>query len=268
MESGPLESLSAPANLNDNQPVILSAEITSEFVCHAPGCRLKSFKRRAELARHELKHAGTRNFSCPGWDCSKAFTRKDKLVDHIRAGHDADALFVCSKPGCEETFTKDVLPLHIQEFAYIQKYRKCPMPRCKFCIADVRSQSLDVMQAHLLEEHDALGRKKFAGVLALGGYHYEDVKILCPICPGANFFEDHRDFYAHFLIQHRPGATSPSHDTLGSLYRGYGNRAATHALREAQIIPDEVHEHCRTILSLWPDFEDHPVWDDVKRCSS
>ena len=58
----------------------------------------------------------------------RPFTWKDKLVDHMRAGHDVDTLFDCPKPDYGATFIRDVLPLHIQEFAYIQKHRRCPMP--------------------------------------------------------------------------------------------------------------------------------------------
>lgn len=208
------------------------------------------------------------------------FTRKDKLVDHMRAGHDVDALFTCPKPDCETLFTIDILPLHVREFSYMQKHRKCPMPRCKFSIADVGSKSLDILQIHLRDVHNTRGRKKFADVLAARGYHFEHAEIICPLCPDSTLFEHHEDFYKHFIVNHHPDVSKPFVDivrsfeneparlreVVPSLGRGYGNGNASRALRECKLVTDEIQIHCRTILSLWPDFEDHPVWNGFKSC--
>jgi hypothetical protein len=260
-------------------PVSMPTVVGGRFLCSTPGCQ-KSYKRRAEWSRHSLTHSAVREFKCLEHSCRMAFTRRDKLVDHMRAGHDADALFTCLKPGCEASLTIDILPLHVQDFSYMQKHRKCPMPRCKFSITDAGSKSLDNLQVHLREVHDTRGRKKFADVLAARGYHFEHAEILCPLCPDCTLFEHHEDFYKHFVVDHRPDVSEPFVDVVvsfekgqrqtrkifPSLHRGYGNGSALRALRECKLVTDEVQVHCRTILSLWPDFEDHAVWGSSKGC--
>lgn len=264
------------------------------FVCPVSDCR-KSYKRQAELNRHALKHTNLQNFVCSALGCHKAFSRKDKLVDHTRAGHDADSLFSCPKRDCGIILTKATLPLHVGDFLYLQKHRKCPMPKCKFGLANVRVQSLDLLQDHLRNEHEARGRKKFAYLLAEKGYTHDNVHVNCPVCPGEKF-EHHADFYRHFLSQHIPLDAKcplcPTKDVLNSkekethlifhqkydveqfidkalptMAQAYGNAAVTAALRSCLEVPCEVRENRQTLLSLWPDFEDHPVWDDLKKCS-
>ncbi|KAJ4380019.1 hypothetical protein N0V86_004326 [Didymella sp. IMI 355093] len=147
-------------------------------------------------------------------------------------------------------------------------------------ITDTGSKSLDNLQVHLREVHDTRGRKKFADVLAARGYHFEHAEILCPLCPDCTLFEYHEEFYKHFVVDHRPDVSEPFVDIVESfekdqrqtrkifpsLHRGYGNGNALRALRECKLVTDEVKVHCRTILSLWPDFEDHAVWSSFKGC--
>ncbi|XPS79249.1 hypothetical protein M3J09_011235 [Ascochyta lentis] len=272
----------------------MSAEIAPTFVCHVPRCRLKTFKRRAELTRHELTHANKRHFPCLAQDCKYAFTRKDKRVDHMRAGHDKETLFVCPTPNCLAVLTQDTLPLHVQQLAYTQKHRSCPIPRCKLGLIVGPQSSLDLLQDHLKNDHDARGRAKFVGLLLDRGYDHTSLQVICPVCPDNGGFDHHADFYRHFLIYHIPkdascplcpgkGAMSPEeveihyqhqkydveqHTTkaLPTMAQGYGNGIACKALRSCEVVPEEVRKHCRTVLSLWPDFEDHPVWSDIKGC--
>jgi hypothetical protein len=257
----------------------MSSVVDGRLVCSVTGCH-KSYKRRAEWSRHALTHTKTRDFRCSGQNCRKPFTRKDKLVDHMRAGHEVDALFTCLRPGCEVLLTLDILPIHVQEFAYMQKHRKCPMPRCKFSITDVGSRSLDNLQAHLRKAHDTRGRQKFADTLATRGYNFEHAEVICPLCPEASLFKCHEDFCEHFVVEHCPDVSErfidiENFDEQGemrmkevfpSLFRGYGNGNTLRAMRECKVVTDEVRIHCRTILSLWPDFEDHPVWGSLKTC--
>lgn len=249
-------------------PTHMPDVVRSRFSCSISGCQ-KSYKRRAELSRHALTHEATRQSICSAQGCHMSFTRKDKLVDHMRAGHNPDEFFMCPKTSCGVYLTRDVFPLHVQDISYISKHRKCPMPRCKFNITDTRSRSLNDLQAHLLNEHDTRGRMKFADILSVRGYHYEFVQIICPLCPGSALFQDHGAFYRHFTVDHRPGLTTPSEKSLSTLDsgQGYGNGMAQQSLRECEVYLQQVDVHRYTILSLWPEFEDHPVWDDVKHFS-
>ncbi|KAJ4340454.1 hypothetical protein N0V87_002438 [Didymella glomerata] len=140
--------------------------------------------------------------------------------------------------------------------------------------------SLDNLQAHLREAHDTRGRQKFADTLATRGYNFEHAEVICPLCPEASLFKCHEDFCEHFVVEHCPDVSErfidiENFDEQGemrmkevfpSLFRGYGNGNTLRAMRECKVVTDEVRIHCRTILSLWPDFEDHPVWGSLKTC--
>ena len=220
---------------------------------------------KGNLSRHQKSHAGTRQFRCPALQCEYTFTRKDKCMDHIWAGHDDDTVFNCAKPDCHVSVTRDVLYMHLgSNFVGVQYYRQCPLPKCSF---RTLTSTLDTLQQHLLEKHDTKGRKRFATTLANRGYDHESAKVLCPLCPEGTVFENHGDFQSHFIINHCPHPQMRSEEDLRSLANDpwWGSE---YYLRECSPIPDEVREHRRTILSVWPSFEAHPVWEDVKRCPS
>ncbi|KAF3049434.1 hypothetical protein E8E11_005881 [Didymella keratinophila] len=64
---------------------------------------------------------------------ARAFPRKDKLHEHILAGHDDDTLFKCPDDhGCVVHITRDYLALHGETSSGLQKFRKCPIPKCSF----------------------------------------------------------------------------------------------------------------------------------------
>ncbi|KAH6672961.1 hypothetical protein B0J14DRAFT_592109 [Halenospora varia] len=60
------------------------------FSCDQPYCT-KSFTRKYELSRHQLRHSGQRAYACSFTGCKRAgtngFTRKDHLRQHLRQVH-------------------------------------------------------------------------------------------------------------------------------------------------------------------------------------
>ncbi|CAN9188079.1 unnamed protein product [Alternaria alternata] len=135
-------------------------------------------------------------------DEGHGFTRKDKLIDHMLAGHDEEDLFTCPSPGCTAELTRDVLTLHTEQDTPATKlglYRVCPMPRCSFRIHAWR-KPLDELRIHIIEQHHQEGRKAYAGLLKSRGYEPVAVDIVCPLCIYAS--QSHEQFQVHLLGAH------------------------------------------------------------------
>jgi hypothetical protein len=158
------------------------------WTCSVDGCSSRTYGRRTELLRHQKMHNASREYPCAAHDCprvgQRGFTRKDKLIDHMLAGHDEEALFACPTPGCAIGLTRDMLTLHTQQDTPATKlglYRICPMPRCSFRIHAWR-KPLDELRIHIIEQHHQEGRKAYAGLLKSRGYEPVAVNIVCPLC--------------------------------------------------------------------------------------
>lgn len=241
---------------------MLSDESTP-FFCDHPDCR-KAFKRKGDLTRHQKLHRGERSFTCTAQECRYSFTRKDKLVDHMRRGHDVDTLFTCPMVGCNIALTRDILNLHcLADYIKMGGYRQCPLPKCNF---RTRVSALDALQRHSIERHDLKGRQRFAIILADHGYDYEFADVVCPVCPEGTVFGTHGEFQDHFLIHH---CQHPSRLPEYELCNPTAESAELYLfnfIRECEAASDEIREHRRTILSLWPKFQCHPVWNDIRGC--
>lgn len=148
--------------------------IPTVFVCEYLQCGSKIFKRKGDLTRHQKLHNGKRKFQCTVRDCRFSFSKNNKLLDHIRAGHDKRYLCLpeTQLPG---EFTSDILSLHVYQFGTLRPYRKLPIPKCSFC---VRSTTIDDIRQHLLEKHDVKGRKRSASFLHARGYDYKSADIV------------------------------------------------------------------------------------------
>lgn len=241
---------------------------THPWVCNVDGCGSVTFGRRTELLRHQKKHFTGREFSCVAEHCRRTgqygFTRKDKLIDHMLAGHHDDELFACPNSGCARSLPRSLLLIHTQQDIPATKlglYRVCPMPKCSFRIHAWR-KSLDELQAHIIEQHNQEGRKRYAGTLKDRGYEPMAVNIIRPVCLHAS--RSHEGFQVHLLTDH--GHISPLElDAMGSI-NGNMQPPSLAVLKRLSAIP-LVRQERRVILSLWPQFEACPVWDDVK-CQS
>ena len=70
-----------------------SANAKKKYNCGGPNCN-KGFNRRSDRQRHQETHYTTgkvKLFECPEFGCNRkaewGFSRRDKIVDHIRAKH-------------------------------------------------------------------------------------------------------------------------------------------------------------------------------------
>lgn len=242
----------------------------TEFRCEELGCKRasKSFTRLPDLQRHQRLHTGQRRYSCPAVDCNRTgqngFTRRDKCVDHMLDGHDDDTPFRCDR--CEQgPLPRQVISVHDRFHEYsllsfsLNKYRKCPIPRCTFRIYIGKHEStLDALQDHLRSsDHPRKSLLTFQQLLLGRGYDALSGDIVCPICR-ATTFSSHADFYRHFAEVH---LHIPVAET--SQLPCYEHSRYCRPFREYGVVSNEVLENRRTILSLWPLFCLHPVWNDL-----
>jgi hypothetical protein len=235
------------------------------WTCSVDGCSSPTFKRRTELLRHQQKHDASREFPCAALHCRRTgrygFFRKDKLIDHMLAGHDEEDLFACPSPGCAVGLTRDMLTLHVHQDTPATRlglYRVCPMPRCSFRIHAWR-KPLDELRSRVIEQHHQEGREAYAGLLKSRGYEPVAVDIVCPLCTNAS--QSHEGFQVHLLRAH--GGVSL--DELYSLGLINGNLQAPSLVVQQTLSANPlIQQERRAILSLWPQFECFPVWDDLK----
>ncbi|KAH7077337.1 hypothetical protein FB567DRAFT_535056 [Paraphoma chrysanthemicola] len=245
----------------------------ANLTCDFDGCSSGPFKRRGELTRHKKTHGTQRMFSCTAKDCnrigSQGFVRKDKRNDHILAGHNDETTFICSR--CSLRLPRDLMGVHGYDGHGIKSYRTCPLPRCSFKVNVWGDARLDKLTVHLKEKHELKQRNNFAILLRQSGYDAQTCGVVCPICPGIGYFLKHEDFYEHFMQAH-------FHGTACRQMKWDKNHSATcthdcfwrkpeYRLPTCTFIPDEVEQHRRTILRVWPDFTCHPVWDDIRNCN-
>jgi hypothetical protein len=226
-------------------------EETSTWKCAIDGCNSVTFKRYTELLRHQKKHKATREFSCAALQCrrtgSNGFTRKDKLIDHMLAGHTEEDVFACPSPDCAVNLTRDMMTLHTHRDTPARRlglYRVCPMPKCSFRIHAWR-KPLDELRRHVTEQHQREGRKTFAGMLKRRGYEPIAVDVVCPLCAHAS--QSHEQFQVHLVGAHG-GISAEELDNLGSIN---GNLQAPSLVVQQTLSADLlVQQERRAIFSL------------------
>jgi hypothetical protein len=241
--------------------------------CDVPGCKSGLFKRRGDLTRHKHSHSPQQLRDClvPNCDRSgtKGFVRKDKLTDHMLAGHDEDTLFPC--PMCGLYFTRDLISMHLDRsysgaYYTLASYRTCPMPRCSFKVNseyDHNFKRMSKLQQHLIDKHDPKARNTFIGLLKSRGYDARSAQLFCPVCPFASGYTKTDDFVEHLMQAHFHGPACAHHGG-GSCLTGCYVQRVRHRLPVWISIPDEVLQHRRTILRIWPGFQYYPIWADIK----
>jgi hypothetical protein len=225
------------------------------FTCDVDGCTSKTFKRRGDLTRHSKTHGSQRRHDCPALHCDRTgkrgFTRRDKLTDHILAGHDDDTMFAC--PTCHKSLSRDLFSIHKWfQFWGHQYYRTCPLPRCSFKlnVSDFSKFAMDDLQVHLLE-HDLKHRLSFANLLEQRGYDARTCKVVCPICPTNSLFSDCEEVSHHFMQTHFHRSACGWHADASCGTDCYG-RTVFDCWWKCTSIPNEVRQHRRTILRIWP----------------
>ncbi|KAH7073039.1 hypothetical protein BKA63DRAFT_492364 [Paraphoma chrysanthemicola] len=277
LEDSGIHEASGSEQLNTTATATASAVAVgngSKLTCDFDGCSSRPFKRRGDLARHKKKHAYGRR-SCPAEECvrvgSRGFTRIDKLRDHMLAGHDDETTFECIQ--CPLRLPRDLMGVHVHGWYGFDGYRTCPLPRCSFKVNvrwDTETQ-LDKLAFHLQEKHEPKQRNDFANLLRQRGYDAQTCDVVCPLCPGIDFSLKHEDFQRHFMRMHFHcqvcGSPKWVKNHSATCTHNFYGRESDRRLSECTDVPDEVKQHRRTILRVWPGFARYPVWDDIKDCN-
>lgn len=253
----------------------------AKFVCDVERCHGKTFKRAAELRRHqENKHSGRPPlFSCLANDCnrtgSQAFQRADKRNDHALQGHGSETKFGCPNVDCSMVLTRDLMSVHTMRSEYRSMFpsqycRKCPMPGCCDQMNLVgqgrKSRTMDDILVHLQEKHNAKGRMKYGNLLASRGYDAQTGTIVCPMCPtqSAQFIE-HTAFQHHFASNHLQINHSIPGFSVNSF--GHSHNRFWRPVSLGNDILRAIYPHRRVLLSLWPALAiADNLRDDIKKC--
>lgn len=204
-------------------PISSTSESRPGFVCDVAGCGSR-YKYHGDLTRHKHSHNPTVLHSCPASTCDRigrrGFSRKDKLVDHMLAGHDDDTLFTC--PRCLKELPRDLYAIHKTVSEPIHCWRTCPLPRCSFKknIYGWRSKAIarsnaKALQSHLLEKHDLKARTYYSNLLRQRGWDANTCDYVCPVCPTHIHFSEDGEFEKHFMATHYVGSSCATH-TAGS----------------------------------------------------
>ena len=102
------------------------AEHTSKR--HTCGQCGKEFVFQSSLDGHMMSHTAEKSFLCPEWDCDKAFQYQRDLIRHLEA-HEGKIYQCKGYEGCSKTFTnKHNLQDHI---AVNHIGLTCPNPGCQ-----------------------------------------------------------------------------------------------------------------------------------------
>jgi hypothetical protein len=254
-----------------------TAEPGKHFVCDVADCRAKPFKRRGDLRRHSKKHNAQHVYGCYAVHCDrtgkKGFVRRDKLVDHMLAGHDEHGLFSCLV--CETELPRDLFAVHDQEILSLSdtlnSYRTCPL-RCSFKVkvpqwsswSGVELKKIDELQHHLLKKHDLEERRHNTNLLEQRGYDSRTCDIICPLCPSALRLPGHVEFSKHFMQAHFLGPSCGEHDSDRSCSEECSYRTLNWRLKKWISVPDHVRQHRCAILRVWPIFRHCSVWEYIK----
>ncbi|KAJ8041061.1 hypothetical protein HOLleu_11764 [Holothuria leucospilota] len=102
---------------------MLSHQQTHKFLCEHCG---KGFRIQRDLIKHVASHSSEKPFACS--KCGKRFVFKAKLDRHVTTVHSLVKPFVCTEQGCDKAFTrKDKLKDHM--------YTHSPTPpfTCSYC---------------------------------------------------------------------------------------------------------------------------------------
>jgi len=102
-------------------------ESEKPFKCPHSGCS-KSFSQKRNLKQH-IKYHFDREFKCNVDGCDKAFVRRSDLKKHLSV-HTIDRPYVCSFPGCDKRFKqKGNLKKHTEVHSAARPYI-CTYPSC------------------------------------------------------------------------------------------------------------------------------------------
>ena len=237
---------------------------------------------------------------------TKAFYRVDKFRDHMDSAHNQDTLYLCTQDGCSLALVPMKLLIlvahigkhivswrsllwHCREALLRHCYCRCPVKGC----SKLFSHSY-LLRAHILE-HDEGDRQASSVELAARGFDFADGSLICPVSdcqirvPTLIEFEMHfidhlfsdPDHYRTWMIDafgnvpfcKQWGKKIPFQPgTLGAVTCSSCNKTIDQAdvsSHHLQLLkdPEELRGCREQVLRMYPDFDSHPVFDDLKPIS-
>lgn len=256
--------------------------------CEFPGCKYRGFfNRKHDLERHMKKHRNVAE-KCPIVHCDRSFDRYDKLLHHLRTGHDDTCEFICPGKGCSKAIPFLLVRHHSSYrsrhgsvvvkagYKVDPDLRSCPIATCKH---NKKLLSYSSLQGHLTK-HSLEERIQNAEAMLAAGYHPESLALVCPVCKVQS--QSYDDFAHHVEDEHifsdKNYAQKMRDQRRTHIY--FGMRDSWNPfvqkdvmewcrldgdLHATQVRPHTEYAHHRlAILRLWPDFEDHPVFDEYR----
>ncbi|KAF2438323.1 hypothetical protein P171DRAFT_490991 [Karstenula rhodostoma CBS 690.94] len=262
--------------------------------CEHPGCSyLGTFNRKYDLQRHMTKHSNLQKGKCPLEFCERHFDRYDKLREHLRKAHADTEEAICPNSQCNMRVPFMLLDYHVNihyssSTTVVEKacggrlsdLRSCPIASCEY---NTKKLLIEELQEHI-RQHTTKDRDKSSGAILAAGYDPANGNVICPVCKTR--FCAMEDFYFHLQNEHifKNGYYAQNiaetwhmiwHITRYVLWRTEpvsGEVARLFRVQpEAHISQLRPHheyaQHRLAILRLWPDFHEHPLFDEFTKAS-
>ncbi|PSN66486.1 hypothetical protein BS50DRAFT_415797 [Corynespora cassiicola Philippines] len=246
------------------------------------------------------KHTSHDKYRCIVKSCEEVYYRLDKVRQHLVTAHSSFDDCGCACDG----FSSISIPLimmhvHASEFRHMFNFRTSysitkPLEYRRSCLVSSCKSTVHIkyMREHL-STHSSLERYNDAQHIREAGYDPKTLDIICPVCQHRtsmlSSFADHiesshlvtdweyfkslKEAYKYcYLASYTLWRREPLHsfnfkkvqETIRNHYLQIEWNSADHHVRYLKDY-EELRPHRAMILFHWPEFGDHPIFDDIRQ---